>query len=72
LGQWAVTTLPSDNFTSALKRWYRFKRVPGMSSGQASSFDGISELGLFMETRPANTQEQFIKSIIPFCIAQAS
>jgi hypothetical protein len=52
LGQWAVTTPPSVNFTSAMKRLYRLTRIPGMSSGQTKSFDGVKFLVFFMENSP--------------------
>jgi hypothetical protein len=55
LGQWAVTNSPSANFTSAMKRLYRLTRIPGMSFGQARSFDGVEILVLFMEAHPLET-----------------
>jgi hypothetical protein len=55
LGQWAVTTSPSANVTSAMKRLYRLTRIPGMSSGQARPFDGVEFLVFFIKANPVNT-----------------
>jgi hypothetical protein len=34
---------------------YRLTRIPGMSFGQARSFDGVEILVLFMEAHPLET-----------------
>jgi hypothetical protein len=52
LGQWAVTTSPLANFTSAMKRLYLLTRVPGISCGHVRPLDVVNLLVLFIRKSP--------------------